>query len=168
MTVGLIPFGAGLKKYFMSACIWVASAERSIPKLTDLVAREILFFEDYDSRLQFIAGYWLEVALVPYHDSWLYQCQQDSRSTRRMEALVLYSWITYDVSHCDHITFTYDSSYVNHITCDVASHHFYHILCIRSKSPGLAHTQGWRIAEDMNTLTQGSYWEPPLTNSIIT
>lgn len=67
MMVGLIPFGAGPKKYFMSACIWVASAERSIPKLTDLVAREILFFEDYDSRLQFIAGYWLEVALVPYH-----------------------------------------------------------------------------------------------------
>ena len=67
MMVGLIPFRAGPKKYFMSACIWVASVERSIPKLTDLVARESLFFEDYDSRLQFFAGYWLEVALVPYH-----------------------------------------------------------------------------------------------------
>lgn len=61
--VGLIPFRAGPKKYFMSACVWVVSAERSTPKLTDLVAREILFFADYDSRLQFIAGYWLKVAL---------------------------------------------------------------------------------------------------------
>ena len=63
MMVGLILFRAGPKKYFMSACVEVVSAERSAPKFTNLVDREILFFADCDSRLQFIAGYWLKVAL---------------------------------------------------------------------------------------------------------